>query len=126
MIRNYSVYEGGYMIERRVRPALRIVLGIVYMWAAALSADTVELVILDKPLHGGHINPTLYGGFVELLDDHVVGMWAEMLGDRNFEGVAPTANWDYYLGALNLCDLDWDNNETWTYSTGFQDGPTGA
>ncbi len=59
----------------------------------------------------------LYCGFVELLDDVVPGMWAEMLGDRNFEGVVPTANWVYHLGALNLCDRDWDKNETWTYST---------
>jgi len=117
MISNCDAYEGDYMIEKNDWSVLRIVLGIVCVWAAALSADTVELVILDKPLHGGHINPTLYGGFVELLDDHVPGMWAEMLGDRNFEGVAPRADWDYYLGALNLCDRDWDKSETWTYST---------
>jgi alpha-N-arabinofuranosidase len=96
---------------------LYVVLGIVLTSAAALPADTVDLVILNQPLHSGRISPTLYGGFVELLDDHVPGMWAEMLGDRNFEGVVPAANWDYYLGAPNLCDRDWDRNETWTYST---------
>jgi alpha-N-arabinofuranosidase len=44
-------------------------------------------------------------------------MWAEMLGDRGFEGVLPTANWVYHLGALNLCDRDWDKDETWAYSS---------
>ncbi len=105
------------MIERRGWLVLLTLVGIVCVWAGRLSAETVEIVILDKPLHGGRIMPTLYGGFVELLDDHVPGMWGEMLGDRNFEGVAPAANWDYYLGALNLCDRDWDKNETWSYST---------
>jgi alpha-N-arabinofuranosidase len=82
-----------------------------------LRAETVDLAILNKPLHAGRISPMLYGGFVELLDDVVPGMWAEMLGDRNFEGVMPTANWVYHIGALNLCDRDWDKNETWTYGT---------
>ena len=104
------------MIERRDWRVLHVVLGIVCVWAGALAAETVDIVILDKPLHAGRIKPTLYGGFVELLDDHVPGMWAEMLGDRNFEGVVPAANWDYYLGAPNLCDRDWDRNETWNYS----------
>jgi len=105
------------MVQERKQLVLHVVLGIVLTSAAALSADTVDLTILNKPLHGGHISPTLYGGFVELLDDHVPGMWAEMLGDRNFEGILPASNWDYYLGAPNLCDRDWDKNETWTYST---------
>ena len=101
-------------VNRRV---WRVALGIICVWAAALPAETVDLVVLRKPLHDGRISPMLYGGFVELLDDVVPGMWAEMLGDRNFEGVVPTANWVYHLGALNLCDRDWDKNETWAYST---------
>ena len=105
------------MVPEKRCLVLHVVLGIVLTSAAALPADTVDLVILNRPLHSGLISPTLYGGFVELLDDHVPGMWAEMLGDRNFEGVVPAANWDYYLGAPNLCDRDWDRNETWTYST---------
>jgi alpha-N-arabinofuranosidase len=105
------------MIQERKQLVLHVVLGVVLTSAAALPADTVDLTILNKPLHAGRISPTLYGGFVELLDDVVPGMWAEMLGDRNFEGVLPAANWDYYLGAPNLCDRDWDKNETWTYST---------
>jgi alpha-N-arabinofuranosidase len=57
----------------------------------------------------------LYGGFVELLDDHVPGMWAEMLGDRGFEGILPTANWDYFRGEPNLADRDWDKDPGWDY-----------
>ncbi len=105
------------MIRKRTIAAVGIVLGIVFGSAAAVRADTVNLVVLNKPLHAGRISPTLYGGFVELLDDLIPGMWAEMLGDRGFEGVVPTSNWAYHLGALNLCDRDWDKNETWSYST---------
>jgi alpha-N-arabinofuranosidase len=37
------------------------------------------------------------------------------------------ANWVYHLGALNLCDRDWDKNTTWTYSTeGPQNGVQSA
>lgn len=105
------------MVERPWRLAWWVVMGITCASAASLWAETVELAVLNKPLHSGRIQPMLYGGFIELLDDVVPGMWAEMLGDRNFEGVLPTANWVYHLGALNLCDRDWDKNETWSYST---------
>lgn len=105
------------MILKRMFLASSFVLVLFFISAADSSADTVNLVVLNKPLHSGRISPMLYCGFVELLDDVVPGMWAEMLGDRNFEGVVPTANWVYHLGALNLCDRDWDKNQTWTYST---------
>jgi alpha-N-arabinofuranosidase len=105
------------MMPKSKSLVLCAIVGFVCFFAAASPADTVNVVVLDKPLHAGRIGPQLYGGFVELLDDVVPGMWAEMLGDRNFEGVVPTANWVYHLGALNLCDRDWDRNETWTYST---------
>ncbi|MGZ8949297.1 MAG: hypothetical protein ACXW2H_07345, partial [Candidatus Aminicenantales bacterium] len=51
---------------------------------AAAQNDEVHLKVYSSPLHQGRISPMLYGGFVELLDDHVPGMWAEMLGDRGF------------------------------------------
>jgi alpha-N-arabinofuranosidase len=105
------------MIQKRMFFVRGVVLGMVLGSSAVSSADTVNLVVLSKPLHSGCISPMLYCGFVELLDDLVPGMWAEMLGDRNFERVLPTANWVYHLGALNLCDRDWDKNQTWTYST---------
>ncbi len=47
--------------------------------------------ILNKPLHSGRIDAKIYGGFIELLDDLVPGMRAEMLNDRNFEGVEKAA-----------------------------------
>ncbi|MDD4645496.1 MAG: carbohydrate binding domain-containing protein [Bacteroidales bacterium] len=73
--------------------------------------------ISDKPLHAGRINPMIYGGFIELLDDLVPGMWAEMLNDRNFEGVEKASRWCYYLGEPNFCDREWDHSATWSYDT---------
>ncbi len=84
--------------------------------AAAQSAE-VPLKVFAGQLHPGRISPMLYGGFVELLDDHVPGMWAEMLGDRGFEGVLPTSTWDYFRGEPNLCDRDWDRGPDWAYDT---------
>ena len=83
----------------------------------AVPADAVGLKVSSQPLHGGRIDPLLYGGFVELLDDLVPGMWAEMLGDRGFEGVLPTSTWDYFRGEPNLCDRDWDKSPDWGYDT---------
>jgi alpha-N-arabinofuranosidase len=84
--------------------------------AGAPSAG-VNLKVLAEPLHGGRISPMLYGGFVELLDDVVPGMWSEMLGDRGFESVLPTSTWDYFRGEPNLCDRDWDKSPDWSYDT---------
>jgi alpha-N-arabinofuranosidase len=69
------------------------------------------------PMHSGRINPMIYGGFIELLDDLVPGMWAEMLNDRSFEGSGDLWTWIYYTGAPNFCDIKWDENSTWTYDT---------
>src|SRR5512136_1203604 len=80
---------------------------------AAAPSGEVPLKVFASPLHQGRINPMLYGGFVELLDDHVPGMWAEMLGDRGFEGVLPASNWDYFRGEPNLCDRAWDRSLDW-------------
>jgi alpha-N-arabinofuranosidase len=70
--------------------------------------------ISATPLHSGRISPMLYGGFVELLDDHVPGMWAEMLNDRSFEGVQPAVFWCYSTGAPTTCDREWDRASTWS------------
>ncbi len=83
----------------------------------AAQSEEVRLKVYSSPLHEGRISPMLYGGFIELLDDHVPGMWAEMLGDRGFEGVLPTSTWDYFRGEPNLCDRDWDRNPDWSYDT---------
>ncbi|MGD0260116.1 MAG: alpha-L-arabinofuranosidase C-terminal domain-containing protein [Verrucomicrobiota bacterium] len=74
-------------------------------------------VIHSQPLHGGRISPMLFGNFVELLDDVVPGMWAEMLNDRSFEGVNRAANWSYYDGKPDFCDREWDPNPTWSRDT---------
>jgi alpha-N-arabinofuranosidase len=84
---------------------------------AAPQSGEVRLKVYSSPLHQGRISPMLYGGFVELLDDHVPGMWAEMLGDRGFEGVLPASNWDYFRGEPNLCDRAWDKSPDWSADT---------
>jgi alpha-N-arabinofuranosidase len=81
----------------------------------AADLPSVEIVIHAQPLHEGKIDPKLFGNFIELLDDVVPGMWAEMLNDRSFEGVSRAANWCYYDGSLNICDREWDQNPSWTY-----------
>jgi len=78
---------------------------------------TTKIIIQAQPLHSGQIDPKLFGNFIELLDDVVPGMWAEMLNDRSFEGVTRPANWCYYDGSLDICDRQWDSNPTWTYET---------
>ena len=75
------------------------------------------VTISSRPLHAGRVSPMLFGNFMELLDDLVPSMWAEMLNDRSFEGVTPRANWAYGDGSLNLCDREWEWNETWSYDT---------
>src|SRR5438270_10214927 len=72
-------------------------------------------IIHSQPLHAGRINPRLFGNFIELLDDVAPGLWAEMLNDRSFEGVAPCLNPFYYDGTPNFCDREWDRNPTWSY-----------
>jgi alpha-L-arabinofuranosidase len=94
--------------------------------AAASSVNGAEpsLKVFNRPLHSGRINPMLFGNFIELLDDLVPGMWAEMLNDRGFEGVVPPAKWVYYDGSPTFCDREWDNGADWTLETaGTFNGP---
>jgi alpha-N-arabinofuranosidase len=79
----------------------------------AFAAEPVVIKIPDQPLHDGRIRPTLFGNFIELLDDLVPGMRAEMLNDRGFEGIVPAANWVYYDGSPTLCDRTWDRSDAW-------------
>jgi alpha-N-arabinofuranosidase len=79
------------------------------------AAATVK--VTKEPLHAGRITPLLYGSFIELWDDHVPGMWAEMLNDRGFEGVEPREWWPYYLGEPNICDREWDKDPSWSIET---------
>lgn len=66
-----------------------------------------RLTVQKEAMHKGRISPLLYGSFIELWDDHVAGMWAEMLNDRSFEGVEKRVDWCYYLGEPNICDRKW-------------------
>lgn len=86
---------------------------------ARLAADPpiATTVIHSQPMHEGRIDPKLFGNFIELLDDVVPGMWAEMLNDRSFEGVTKLSGWCYYDGAPDICDRPWDTNSTWDYGT---------
>jgi alpha-N-arabinofuranosidase len=77
-------------------------------------ADDLTIKISAQPMHDGRISPMLFGNFIELLDDLVPGMRAEMLNDRGFEGIVPAANWVYYDGSPTLCDRTWNANESWT------------
>jgi alpha-L-arabinofuranosidase len=96
-----------------------LVAGVLATTVIHSSAETlkVTLSISSQPLHAGRVNPMLFGNFMELLDDLVPSVWAEMLNDRSFEGVIPRANWAYGDGALNVCDREWEKNATWTYDT---------
>jgi alpha-L-arabinofuranosidase len=96
------------------------------LFAAALLAATLPLaaqnpatnaIIRAEPIPGARIEPTLFGNFMELLDDVVPGSWAELLNDRSFAGVVPTADWVYYDGSLDICDRPWDPNPSWNYDS---------
>ena len=50
---------------------------------AAAELSTITTLIQPEPLHAGRIDPKLFGNFIELLDDVVPGMWADMLNDRS-------------------------------------------
>ncbi|HXP61105.1 MAG TPA: alpha-L-arabinofuranosidase C-terminal domain-containing protein [Dongiaceae bacterium] len=81
---------------------------------AAAQMPKVNTIIHSQARHAGKINPMLFGNFIELLDDVAPGMWAELLNDRSFEGIIPSANWCYFDGSLDICDRPWDPNPTWT------------
>jgi alpha-N-arabinofuranosidase len=78
-------------------------------------AASARVRISARPEHAGRISRYLFGSFIELLDDLVPGMRAQMLNDRGFDGVQPRANWCYYTGEPNTCDREWDRNDTWAY-----------
>src|SRR5262249_47923348 len=102
-----------------IRLPLRAVALLVSAWLAPAACGGTQatpfLVVLhSEPLHQGRIDPKLFGNFIELLDDVVPSLWAEMLNDRSFEGVIPPTNWCYFDGAPNFCDQPWEQNETWS------------
>jgi len=80
-------------------------------------AASARVTISAQPAHAGRISRYLFGSFIELLDDLVPGMRAEMLNDRGFDGVQPSASWCYCNGEPNICDREWDPSATWVYDT---------
>ena len=62
---------------------------------AVAQNDEVRLKVYSSPLHQGRISPMLCGNFMELLDDLVPGMWAEMLGGPRYR--RPPADLDLGL-----------------------------
>src|SRR5579883_2249214 len=108
-------------------------LSLVVAWAvfalaaAAAGADDAPLKVSSRALHDGRINPMLFGNFIELLDDLVPGMWAEMLNDRGFEGITQPARWVYHDGSPTVCDRPWDPSDDWVVeTTGSFNGPRSA
>ena len=71
--------------------------------------------VSSRPMHDGRIDARLFGNFIELLDDVVPSMWAEMINDRDFDGVHPLLGWFYYRGEPNpYLDQEWEQNATWS------------
>ena len=103
------------------RERLALLLALTFLLSSASqlfsAVAAVNIFIHSEPLHSGRISPKLFGNFVELLDDVGPGLWAEMLNDRAFAGVAPCLKPFYYDGAPNFCDREWDANSSWTYET---------
>lgn len=77
------------------------------------AAEPIAVKVSQGRFPDARINPMLFGNFIELLDDLVPGMWAEMLNDRGFEGVIPAANWVYYDGSPTWCDRAWNPDASW-------------
>lgn len=103
---------------RKRNPIPFLFLGLfVFTCRAFAEPSKTAVTIHAQPLHGGRINPMLLGNFMELLDDLVPGMWAELLNDRSFEGVTKSANWVYYNGLPDICDRQWETNATWSLDT---------
>jgi alpha-N-arabinofuranosidase len=98
---------------------LTFIFGALAYSSFSRAAEPAEghVIIHGRALHDGKIDPKLFGNFIELLDDVVPGMCAEMLNDRSFEGVIRAVDWSYYDGSLDICDREWDANASWSYET---------
>src|SRR3984957_17697649 len=93
-----------------------LILGIAMLRMSVVAEPSgITAIIRAQPLNAGRIDPMLFGNFIELLDDVVPGMWAEMLNDRSFAGIAKLSDWCYYDGAPDCCDRPWDANDSWAH-----------
>lgn len=109
--------------SRSVAPLCWKLFAFSFLWGASLingraiePPPPAEVVIHSEPLNTGRVSPRLFGNFIELLNDVVPGMWAEMLNDRSFEGVLPLHRNVYFDGRPDFCDRTWDANPTWSLS----------
>src|SRR5215472_8978305 len=105
--------NNNFMFHRIIVSVIAAELVVRFCGLAAENTN-FSTVIHAERLNDGRIDPKLFGNFIELLDDVVPGMWAELLNDRSFEGVVPAANWCYYDGSPDICDRHWDTNATWS------------
>ena len=71
-----------------MKTCLKFLAFILMATAVTSAAENLptKVSILSEPLAGGRIEPTLFGNFMELLDDVVPGSWAELLNNRSFAG----------------------------------------
>lgn len=99
-----------------IRMTIIMLAGLLILAQAPAMAASARVKI-GQPVQAARISPYLFGSFIELLDDLVPGMRAEMLNDRGFDGVLPCANWCYYNGLPNVCDREWDASECWSYDS---------
>jgi len=108
----------------RVSSLPKVLAAIIVTLAPAASLTSVAedktapaITIHNEPLNDGKVSPLLFGNFIELLDDVVPAMWAEMLNDRSFEGILPPSPQHYFNGAPDICDRPWDKGATWDIDT---------
>jgi alpha-L-arabinofuranosidase len=94
-----------------------IVFAFIITLCVPADAANATITVSGQPLSNGRVDPKLFGNFMELLEDVVPGMWAEMLNDRAFNVVTPAADWCYYDGRPTICDRQWHTNSTWNYDT---------
>ena len=102
---------------KRTFALINILVALSVAGSAPAQLAKATTVIHGNKTQEGRIDPKLFGNFIELLDDVAPGMWAEMLNDRSFEGVAKLAPWCYFDGSPDICDREWDTNGTWIYDT---------
>src|SRR5438046_2398343 len=117
-----DLFAHGISLARQLcRQRLALLLAVTFLLSSTLqlfsAAAGVNIIVHSEPLHSGRISPKLFGNFVELLDDVVPGLWAEMLNDRAFAGVTQCLLPFYYDGVPNFCDRQWDTNSSWSYDT---------
>ena len=81
----------------------------------------VQIKISSKPLGEDIISPLIYGNFMEFIDNHINGMWAEMMKNRSFEeDYPPSLSQLYYFN--DITDRPW---QAWS-KTGDFDGTSAA